>query len=139
MKRLNHPHIINMIEIIDDPNHSKIYLIMDYAELGSIMSWDDQNQQFRYSQGLIDNKYLMDGKYLSEHIMRQIFRECIYGLDYLHKNGIVHQDIKPQNILLNKRFEVIISDFGVSQIIDQNIEDKENLLQTPKKDKLHFT
>ena len=70
MKRLDHPNIINMIEIIDDPNQEKIYMIMDYAELGSIMNWDYKKKSFEFSDKLLQNKHLMDGMFVSEHLMR---------------------------------------------------------------------
>jgi len=53
MKRLDHPNIINMIEIIDDPNHEKIYMVMDYAEPGSVMDWNQSKNCLEYSHKLI--------------------------------------------------------------------------------------
>jgi len=40
MKRLDHPNVIDMIEIIDDPNQEKIYMVTSYIENGAIMNWD---------------------------------------------------------------------------------------------------
>ena len=45
---------------------------------------------------------------------RKYIHDVVSGLYYLHHNGIVHQDLKPSNLLL-KKWEVAISDFGVSE------------------------
>ena len=47
--------------------------------------------------------------------MKDVFRQCISGLHCLYKNGIVHKDIKPYNILINDNLDPIICDFGVSE------------------------
>jgi [calcium/calmodulin-dependent protein kinase] kinase len=40
MKRLDHPHIVKLYEIIDDPNSEKLYLIMPVADYGESIEWD---------------------------------------------------------------------------------------------------
>jgi len=46
--------------------------------------------------------------------IRNIFRDTVLGLEYLHYQGVVHRDIKPANLLFTKDHRVKISDFGVS-------------------------
>src|SRR5205823_13427589 len=46
-------------------------------------------------------------------------RKICAGLAAAHDRGIVHRDLKPQNIMLNKRGEVAIMDFGLAAIADQ--------------------
>ena len=38
MKKLNHPNIIKLYEVIDDPTNDKLYLVMDYMKKGSVLS-----------------------------------------------------------------------------------------------------
>ena len=47
---------------------------------------------------------------------RDVFRDTVLGLDYLHYQGIIHRDIKPANLLWTSDYRVKISDFGVSYI-----------------------
>lgn len=55
------------------------------------------------------------------------FRDIIQGLYYLHEVvGVVHRDIKPQNILLTKEGDVKISDFGCSMVIESGLNKVEN-------------
>ena len=48
----------------------------------------------------------------SEKLARHLFAQMIQGLEYLHFNGIAHRDIKPENLLIDKKFRLIIADFG---------------------------
>src|ERR1700728_109465 len=46
-------------------------------------------------------------------------RKLCAGLAAAHERGIIHRDLKPQNIMMNKRGEVVIMDFGLAAIADQ--------------------
>ena len=37
MKKLNHPNVVNLIEVLDDPNVDKLYIVMEYVKNGSVM------------------------------------------------------------------------------------------------------
>lgn len=49
--------------------------------------------------------------------MADVTRQVLKGLHYLHQNKIVHHDIKHSNLLINKRREVKIVDFGVNTVL----------------------
>ncbi|XP_074387977.1 serine/threonine-protein kinase PAK 1 [Zonotrichia albicollis] len=51
--------------------------------------------------------------YLSEDEMAAISRECLQGLQFLHSNHIIHQDVKSRNILLRTDGSVKLADFGL--------------------------
>lgn len=65
MKKLNHPNIINMLEVIDDPNHEKIYMVMDYAESGPIAHWHSNHSYFTLSNKLVIIIHYSIGSYTS--------------------------------------------------------------------------
>ncbi|KAI0749809.1 kinase-like domain-containing protein [Daedaleopsis nitida] len=98
MKKVNHPHVVRLLEVIDDPLAEKIYMVMEYLGGGEI-KWRSRS----------------DNPLLRVDQTRRICRDVILGLEYLHYQGIIHRDIKPANLLWTAdRRTVKISDFGVS-------------------------
>ena len=122
MKKISHPNIIKLYEVLDNPNQEKIYLILEYAHNGNIIEWSEESQHFC----LKDRKGQME-----ETEVRSIFRDIIKAVHYLHSNDIVHRDIKPMNILRNKKgvnklclteFAKFLGDFGVSTLIENGLD-----------------
>ncbi|KAF7047494.1 hypothetical protein CFC21_056420 [Triticum aestivum] len=105
MKMLSHPNIVNLIEVIDDPNSDKFYMVLEYVE-GKIV-WD---------------------KGLGEATCRKYLRDIISGVMYLHSHNIIHSDIKPDNLLVTSTGNVKIGDFSVSQIFE---DDDDMLRRSP--------
>ena len=69
------------------------YLIMEYCPEGS-------------ANKLCNNT--------DEHTIWKFIHDVAAGLNYLHKNDIIHQDIKPDNVLINPNGDFVITDFGIS-------------------------
>ncbi|KAI0034763.1 kinase-like domain-containing protein, partial [Vararia minispora EC-137] len=98
MKNCRHPHVVRLIEVIDDPLYKKVYMIMEYLAGGEV-KWRDENKN----------------PILTVDQIRRICRDVILGLEYLHQQGIIHRDIKPANLLWTEdRRMVKITDFGVA-------------------------
>jgi serine/threonine protein kinase len=67
-----------------------------------------------YGGGNSVDQYLRNKKkgLLEESEAREIFRELLDGVAYMHERGVAHRDIKPENVLLNKYLRVKVIDFG---------------------------
>ncbi|KAI8388599.1 kinase-like domain-containing protein [Radiomyces spectabilis] len=100
LKKLNHPHVVKLYEVLDDPNGDSIYMVFEMAHKGVLMSIELDHNATPYSN---DDA-------------RRFFREMILGIEYLHNNDIVHRDIKPDNLLLSDDDVLKIVDFGVSEM-----------------------
>lgn len=53
----------------------------------------------------------------------KILPKICEALEYAHENGVVHRDIKPENILLDRKGQVKIADFGIAKILDPEAKD----------------
>ncbi|XP_042512028.1 serine/threonine-protein kinase GRIK1-like isoform X2 [Macadamia integrifolia] len=110
MKMLDHPNIVNLIEVIDDPNTDHFYMVLEYVEGKWV--WE--------SSGPLGT--------LGESTARKYLRDVVAGLMYLHDHNIVHGDIKPDNLLVTSAGTVKIGDFGVSQVFE---DDNDELRRSP--------
>ena len=82
MERLNHPHVIRMLEMIDSPK--RIHIVMEHAGGGNLCS------------------YVKARRRLPEHEARKIFIQLLLGVEYMHDLGIIHRDIKLENVLFDE-------------------------------------
>jgi serine/threonine protein kinase len=103
MKRIDHDNVISLHEVIEDQKRNIIYIVMPYMEKGQII-----------------NKINNDTyEILPIEKIIKYTKQIISGLRYLHNNKIVHHDIKPENILIDKNDVAHITDFGVSEILSK--------------------
>lgn len=58
-------------------------------------------------------------------------REILLALTYMHKNNLIHRDIKTDNVLLNKKGEVKLGDFGYTAILSDDVKNRRSVVGTP--------
>jgi serine/threonine-protein kinase len=95
--RLQHPHILPVYDygVEDDI----LYLVMAYVEGGTLSD--------RIDRGPMP---------LAE--VERLLRQIASALDYAHRQGVIHRDIKPDNILLDKEGHALLADFGIVKIVE---------------------
>lgn len=104
MKKLHHTNLVSLIEVLDDPTEDSLYMVMEMCKKGVIMK-----------VGLGEDTDPYD-----DDRCRCWFRDLILGIEYLHAQGIVHRDIKPDNCLLTSDDVLKIVDFGVSEMFEKD-------------------
>ncbi|GFZ14158.1 CBL-interacting protein kinase 4 [Actinidia rufa] len=106
MRRLSHhPNILQIHEVM--ATKTKIYLVMDLAAGGDL------------STALARRRCR-----LPESGARRYFQQLVSALHFCHRQGVVHRDVKPQNLLLDSDGTLKISDFGLAALP----ENRQNLL-----------
>ena len=78
--------------------------------------------------------FILQLNYFEEKEIWKIFLQLSYGIYYLHKNNIIHRDLKTANIFLEKDNRIKIGDFGISKILDNT-----NLTDTQIGTPLYFS
>ena len=108
LENLRHPHVITYFNSFKQ--NGNIYIIIEYINGGSL---EDLLMKNIKQQKKIDEKTLWD-----------LLIQSLSGLLYLHeKRKIIHRDIKPDNLLLDSEGHLKISDFGVSAIKSDEVDD----------------
>lgn len=96
--RLEHPHILSLYDygVEDD----LLYLVMPYLPGGSLSTWLKANETPSLSR------------------VAEVLRQVATALDYAHREGIIHRDIKPDNILMDRNGNALVADFGIAKIAE---------------------
>ncbi|XP_069683438.1 uncharacterized protein [Periplaneta americana] len=112
LKKLHHPNIVKLYEVLDDPVEDHLYLVFELLERGEVLKVPTE-------------------KPLSEDQAWKYFRDVVMGIEYLHYQRIIHRDIKPSNLLLSEDDRVQIADFGVCNEFHGNDASLSNTAGTP--------
>ena len=139
MKKLSHPNIVRLVEVMDDPTADSLYLVMEQCTGGSMMTTtptaaitsattapQPTAEGVGASAGLCNPALSQSSAGQSGGVVVQVgwvrryFRDLLTGLCYLHLHHVLHRDIKPSNLLLSHPYGhpssvLKIADFGVSE------------------------
>ncbi|HET6692861.1 MAG TPA: Stk1 family PASTA domain-containing Ser/Thr kinase, partial [Pedococcus sp.] len=100
---LNHPNIVSVYdtgeEMAPDGSHVQPYIVMEYV------------------QGRTLREVLNDGRKVLPERALEIIGGVLAALDYSHRAGIVHRDIKPGNVMLTPSGQVKVMDFGIARAV----------------------
>jgi len=96
-----------------------------HANIVQVFDFDVQDDIYYMVMELLEgdtlktrlNDYRVRGEQMPWGEMMRILLDVLDGLAYAHSEAMIHRDIKPANILLTKRGEAVIGDFGIAQII----------------------
>jgi len=95
LQKLVHPFLVNLNYSFQTPD--KLYFVMDYVNGGELFF------------------HLQHDKRFTEDRARFYLAEIACGLEYLHVNGVLYRDLKPENLLLTADGHICMTDFGLAK------------------------
>ncbi|MDP8321907.1 MAG: serine/threonine-protein kinase [Candidatus Stygibacter australis] len=95
-------------------NHNSIVRVYDFHDTGAVKYID---MEFVEGKTLTKVKLEHPNKQVPEVKVKELAIKIADGLAYAHSKGIIHKDIKPQNVMLNKDGEIKIMDFGIAETV----------------------
>jgi serine/threonine protein kinase len=98
---LRHPNIVQMFDF--DAQSGVYYMVME------LLAGDSLRTRL--------NDYRARGEQMPRGEVVRVLLDVLDGLTYAHSEGMIHRDVKPANILLTKRGQAVLTDFGIAQII----------------------
>ncbi len=102
---LSHPGIVQIYDLIDEPGSAEILLVMEYVagpSLAEILARPDP---------------------LPLDFVVNVTSEVAAVLDHVHAHGVVHRDVKPANILISGGAGIKLTDFGIAEVVGQDLAD----------------
>ncbi len=101
--RLNHPHILALHDSGEEGG--RLWYTMPYVDGESLRDRLRRERKLPVDEAL------------------RIAREVADALDYAHRQGVIHRDVKPENLLLTRDIEVLVADFGIGRVFDASSPD----------------
>ncbi|PHH84000.1 hypothetical protein CDD83_2657 [Cordyceps sp. RAO-2017] len=113
MKDSRHRNIVNFLDAFLRNNNAELWVVMEYMEGGALTDVIDNNPS------------------ISEEQISTICHETCRGLQHLHSQSIIHRDIKSDNVLLDARGNVKITDFGFCAKLTETKSKRATMVGTP--------
>lgn len=110
---LEHPHILKVLDAGEE--RGQPYIVMEYVEGGETIE-----------------PYCKEENLLPVEEAAAFAAKCASALDYAHRRGVIHRDIKPTNIMLTPGRDVKLGDFGIAQRLLDETTHVNGLMGSPR-------
>jgi len=114
---LSHPNIVTIYDVMEEPDAAHIFM--------------------EYVSGTSLGRMLAQGKLPQRALLLEFLKQVAEALDYAHRKGVVHRDIKPGNVIISTEAEgarvplAKIADFGVAKFVSHEMTHSGTMIGTP--------
>ncbi|CAJ1380801.1 unnamed protein product [Effrenium voratum] len=113
LSKLSHPHVISLQEVIDDPRHDSIYVILEGLPGGQLMDWKRECCAYSVASAAAgswgsavqdcDSRDSQREVLVFQEILARYFcRQLAEGIEHMHRQSVIHKDLKPDNLVLSR-------------------------------------
>ena len=103
MRKLNHPHVVSLIDVF--ASETNLVIVLEYCNHGDLFKHITKQK-----------------KALTEAQSKSFIQQLATGMRYVRQHGVIHRDLKPQNLLLvqgaNRSLSLKIADFGFARFFE---------------------
>ncbi|CAD7937346.1 unnamed protein product [Amoebophrya sp. A25] len=125
LQQMRHPHIVGYIESFSLAPSNILIIVMEYAPHGDLR---------KLIKGAAKKR-----EHMPEDVIMRWFTQLLHALNYIHKQKILHRDLKTSNIFLSgetdasriEEYSVKLGDFGISRVLDGTREAAVTVVGTP--------
>ena len=102
--------------------------VLSHANLCQVFDIGEHDGRLFITMTFIDgqplSRHIGLSRFTDERVIARLLRKIALGLHHAHENGILHRDLKPGNILIDKKGEPFVTDFGLARKLDPRAEDR---------------
>ncbi|KAB8234924.1 Cyclin-dependent kinase catalytic subunit [Aspergillus alliaceus] len=115
LKEMSDPNIVRLLNIVHADGH-KLYLVFEYLDL-DLKKYMEALPVSEGGRGkaLPDGSGLSKSMGLGEAMVKKFMAQLIEGIRYCHSHRILHRDLKPQNLLIDRDGNLKLADFGLAR------------------------
>ncbi len=101
LMRCHHPNIVQLLDVVVGSNRDAVFLLFEYCE----HDLSDLTKHAKY--------------FFKESELKRLLLQLLSAVEFIHKNCIIHRDIKLSNLLYNNRGQLKLADFGLARTISR--------------------
>ncbi|XP_052445306.1 probable serine/threonine-protein kinase Sps1 isoform X3 [Carassius gibelio] len=104
LKEISHGYIVSYMDPLEDKQSGLYYIVMEYCAGGDLT----KKIKTQKEKGFFEEQQILDW-----------FVQICLALQYIHKNNVLHRDIRPENVFLTEDGYINLGDFGCSKMLER--------------------